>query len=73
MAFNGFIPISEWSKADLRQYRYWKELMTPDERRDRYQLLRLFGATRPEAMRWRDWSEQQYELMLQRLNDLAKT
>lgn len=69
---NGLIPIKEWSDTDLRQYRYWKELKSPDERRTAYQDLRLFGATVQEARRWRDWAEPQIARQIEILLSLEQ-
>jgi hypothetical protein len=52
------------SDQRLRQLHLYKELMSPEERRDRYTLLRLSGATRSQAQSWRDWSPNHYQMML---------
>ncbi len=59
------LSISELSEKRLRELHLYKELMSADERRDRYQLLRLSGAVPGQASRWRDWSPNHYQMMLE--------
>jgi len=68
----GYVPYNAWPDSQLRQYRLYKELLSPEERRDRYQLLILSGAKTEEARKVRDWSEQQYDYFMRRLNKLAE-
>jgi len=56
--------VSNMSEARLRELHLYKELMTPEERGDRYRLLRLSGATPGQAQRWRDWSPPHFNMML---------
>jgi hypothetical protein len=58
------IPINELSDKRLRELHLYKELMTAEERGDRYRLLRLSGASVGQAQRWRDWSPPHYQSML---------
>ena len=62
---NDLYPLTEKRCYELHLY---KELMSPEERRDRYYLLRISGATPSQAQAWRDWSPPHYEMMLTYLN-----
>lgn len=52
------------SERRLRELHLYKELMAPEERRDRYCLLKLSGATPSQARAWRDWSPNHFQMML---------
>lgn len=56
--------VSNMSERRLRELHLYKELMSPEERRDRYTLLRLSGATSSQARSWRDWSPTHYQMMV---------
>ncbi len=59
--------VSNMSDQRLRELHLYKELMTNQEARERYTLLRLSGATPGQARRWRHWSPNHYEMMLRYL------
>ena len=50
-----------------RELKFYAALMSPEERRDRYLLLKLSGATPGQARGWRDYSQYHYDLMLAHL------
>ncbi len=52
------------SEKRLGELHLYKELMTSEERSDRYRLLKLSGATAGNARRWRDWSTPHFNQML---------
>lgn len=56
--------VSNMSEKRLRELHLYKELMSPEERSDRYRLLRLSGATPSQARSWRDWSPNHFQVML---------
>lgn len=56
-----FFPLTEERCYHLH---FYKELMSPEERRDRYTSLRLSGATPSQARSWRDWSPNHYQMMV---------
>jgi len=56
--------VSNMSDQRLRQLHLYKELLTTEERSDRYRLLIISGATSHQARRWRDWSPPHYQQML---------
>ena len=60
--------VATMTEKHLGELHLYKELMTPEERTGRYYLLRLSGATRPQAIRWRDWSPPHFEMALAALN-----
>lgn len=62
-----FIPINELSDERLRELHLYKELMSAEERGDRYRLLRLSGASAGNARRQRDWSPPHYQMALDAL------
>lgn len=45
-------------------YHWYSKLLSPEERSDRYNLLRLSGASINQAQRWRDWSPPHFHQML---------
>jgi len=67
MTDNPHQSVSNMSEDRLHHLHLYKELMSPEERRDRYSLLRLSGATPSQARSWRDWSPNHYEMMLRYL------
>jgi len=52
------------SEARLQELHLYKELLSPEERSDRYRLLRLSGAATSQAQRWRDWPPNHFQMML---------
>ena len=61
------VGVFNMSDAQLEHFHLYKELMTKEERQERYSLLLLSGATPSQARRWRDWSPNHYEQMLRYL------
>lgn len=59
--------VHNMSDKRLRELHLYKELITNEEASERYQLLRLSGATPDQARRWRHWSPNHYEMMLRYL------
>lgn len=56
--------VADMSEARLRELHLYKELLTNDEARERYALLRLSGASPDQARRWRYWSPNHFQMML---------
>ena len=62
----------ELTEKRCRELHLYKELMTNEERRDRYKLLRMAGANRSWAAVIRDWSPRNFQLMLTYYDNLTQ-
>ena len=56
--------VSSMTEARLRELHLYKELLSNEEVRDRYTLLRLSGASPDQARRWRHWSPNHFQMMI---------
>ncbi len=50
-----------------RRLCWWRLLITPNERKRRYNELRALGCTRPEAQKGRDLRPAQYAMLVRRI------
>lgn len=64
MSNNRHESVSTMSEARLRELHLYKELMTNEEARERYQSLIALGASPGQARRWRHWSPNHFKMMI---------
>lgn len=64
--------VANMSDARLRELHLYKELMTNEKARERYQELKSLGATVSRARQWRHWSPYHYQLMVNYLLERNK-
>jgi hypothetical protein len=65
--------VANMSEARLRELHLYKELMSNEEARERYQSLIALGASPDQARRWRHWSPNHYKMMLDYLRTLLES
>lgn len=56
--------VRSMSEDRLKELHLWKELLSNEEVRDRYTLLRISGASPDQARRWRHWSPKHFQMMV---------
>ncbi|GAH91520.1 unnamed protein product [marine sediment metagenome] len=56
--------VATMSEERLRELHLYKELMTNEEARERYQALIALGASPGQARRWRHWSPNHFKMMI---------